>query len=86
MQSFVVLASNEEEVKSFSDFYVLVNLKHLRVTGPTLASVGDFRVGFSRIANTWSVKIPSGVIEDVLVQVDKFYYPVDFVVLDTDPT
>ncbi|RVW73500.1 hypothetical protein VitviT2T_030357 [Vitis vinifera] len=32
------------------------------------------------------VKIPRGVIEDVLVQVDKFYYPVDFVVLDTDPT
>ncbi|RVX03230.1 Retrovirus-related Pol polyprotein from transposon 17.6 [Vitis vinifera] len=33
-----------------------------------------------------SVKIPRGVIEDVLVQVDKFYYPVDFLVLDTDPT
>ncbi|RVW19767.1 Transposon Ty3-I Gag-Pol polyprotein [Vitis vinifera] len=33
-----------------------------------------------------SVKIPRGVIEDVLVQVNKFYYPVDFVVLDTDPT
>ncbi|RVW32098.1 hypothetical protein CK203_102415 [Vitis vinifera] len=33
-----------------------------------------------------SVKIPRGVIEDVLVQVDKFYYPVDFVMLDTDPT
>ncbi|RVW12445.1 hypothetical protein CK203_110442 [Vitis vinifera] len=33
-----------------------------------------------------SVKIPRGVIEDVLVQVDKFYYPVDFVVLDTDLT
>ena len=32
-----------------------------------------------------SVKIPRGVIEDVLVQVDKFYYPIDFVVLDTDP-
>ncbi|RVW61827.1 hypothetical protein CK203_065718 [Vitis vinifera] len=30
-----------------------------------------------------SVKIPRGVIEDVLVQVDNFYYPVDFVVLDT---
>ncbi|KAL6348620.1 hypothetical protein AAG906_016142 [Vitis piasezkii] len=29
---------------------------------------------------------PKGVIEDVLVQVDKFYYPVDFVVLDIDPT
>ncbi|RVW13747.1 hypothetical protein CK203_087237 [Vitis vinifera] len=33
-----------------------------------------------------SVKIPRGVIEDVLVQVDKFYYPLDCVVLDTDPT
>ncbi|RVW67207.1 Transposon Ty3-I Gag-Pol polyprotein [Vitis vinifera] len=33
-----------------------------------------------------SVKIPRGMIEDVIVQVDKFYYPVDFVVLDTDPT
>ncbi|RVW72117.1 Transposon Ty3-G Gag-Pol polyprotein [Vitis vinifera] len=32
-----------------------------------------------------SVKIPRGVIEDVLVQVDNFYYPVDFIVLDTDP-
>ena len=32
-----------------------------------------------------SVKIPRGMIEDVLVQVDKFYYPMDFVVLDTDP-
>ncbi|RVW47707.1 Retrovirus-related Pol polyprotein from transposon 297 [Vitis vinifera] len=32
-----------------------------------------------------SVKIPRGVIEDVLVQVDKFYYLVDFVVLDMDP-
>ena len=24
-------------------------------------------------------------VEDVLIQVDKFYYPVDFVVLDTEP-
>ena len=32
-----------------------------------------------------SVKIPRGVIEDVLVQVDSFYYPMDFVVLDMDP-
>ena len=32
-----------------------------------------------------SVKIPRGIIEDVLVQVDNFYYLVDIVVLDTDP-
>ena len=32
-----------------------------------------------------SVKIPKGIVEDVLVKVDKFYYPIDFVVLDTEP-
>ena len=32
-----------------------------------------------------SVKILKGIVEDVLVKVDKFYYPVDFVVLDTEP-
>ena len=31
------------------------------------------------------VKIPKGTVEDVLVQVDKFYYPVDFIVLDIKP-
>ena len=32
-----------------------------------------------------SIKIPKGTIEDVLIQVDKFYYPVDFFVLDIEP-
>ena len=32
-----------------------------------------------------SVKIPKGIVEDVLVKVEKFYNPVDFVVLDTEP-
>jgi len=31
------------------------------------------------------VKIPRGIIEDVLVKVDKFYFPVDFIVFDTEP-
>ena len=31
------------------------------------------------------MKIPKGIVEDVLVKVDNFYYPVDFVVLDTKP-
>ena len=31
------------------------------------------------------VKIPKGIVEDVFVKVEKFYYPVDFVVLDTEP-
>ena len=32
-----------------------------------------------------SVKILKGIVEDVLVKVEKFYYPMDFVVLDTEP-
>ncbi|XP_073290374.1 uncharacterized protein [Primulina huaijiensis] len=32
-----------------------------------------------------SVKVPRGMVEDVLVQVDNFVYPVDFIVLDTQP-
>ena len=32
-----------------------------------------------------SVKIPKGIVENVLVKVDNFYYPVDFVVLDIEP-
>ena len=31
------------------------------------------------------VKTLKSIVEDVLVKVDKFYYPVDFVVLDTEP-
>ena len=32
-----------------------------------------------------SIKIPKGTIEDVLIQVERFYYPVNFIVLDTKP-
>ncbi|CAK9151637.1 unnamed protein product [Ilex paraguariensis] len=32
-----------------------------------------------------SIRTPRGVVEDVLVQIDKFYFPVDFIVLDTHP-
>ena len=32
-----------------------------------------------------SIKIPNGIVEDVLIQVDKFYYPMDFLVLDIEP-
>ncbi|XP_059642050.1 uncharacterized protein LOC132284005 [Cornus florida] len=32
-----------------------------------------------------STKQPRGIVEDILIKVDKFYFPVDFVVLDTEP-
>ena len=31
-----------------------------------------------------SVKKPRGIIEDILIKVDKFYFPVDFIVMDTE--
>jgi hypothetical protein len=31
------------------------------------------------------VKVPRGIVEDVLIKVDKFYFLVDFIVLDTEP-
>ena len=30
-----------------------------------------------------SIKIPQGIIKDVLIKVDEFYFLVDFIVLDT---
>jgi hypothetical protein len=32
-----------------------------------------------------SMKRPRGIIEDVLIKVDKFYFLVDFIVIDTEP-
>ena len=31
-----------------------------------------------------SIKTPYGIVEDVLVRVDKFVFPVDFVILDME--
>ncbi|XP_010244712.1 PREDICTED: uncharacterized protein LOC104588469 [Nelumbo nucifera] len=30
-----------------------------------------------------SIRKPRGIVEDILLQIDKFYYPIDFLVLDT---
>jgi hypothetical protein len=32
-----------------------------------------------------SIKKPRGIIEDVIIKVDKFFFPMDFIVLDTEP-
>jgi hypothetical protein len=32
-----------------------------------------------------SIKRPRGIIEDVLIKVDKFYFSVDFIMIDTEP-
>jgi len=50
-----------------------LNLGELKPTSVTLLLVDR------------SIKVYRGIIEDVLVQVDKFIYLVDFIVLDTQP-
>ena len=54
--------------------YKQLGLGELKLTSITLSLVDK------------SIKIPKGTVEDVLIQVDKFYYPVDFMVLNTEPT
>ncbi|XP_052290406.1 uncharacterized protein LOC102613348 [Citrus sinensis] len=53
--------------------YLQLNLGELKSTSTTLLLADR------------SVKVPKGIVEDVLVQVDKFIYPVDFIVLETEP-
>ena len=53
--------------------YVELGLEELEPTNITL-----------QLANR-SVKIPRGIVKDVFVQVDKFYFPVDYFVLETQP-
>jgi hypothetical protein len=33
-----------------------------------------------------SIRTPKGMVEDVLIKIENFYYPVDFIILDTEPT
>ena len=53
--------------------YVQLGLGELKPTSMTLQLVDQ------------SVKVPRGIVEDVLIKVDKFYFPVDFIVLDIEP-
>ncbi|XP_059428511.1 uncharacterized protein LOC132162270 [Corylus avellana] len=53
--------------------YVQLGLGELRPTSMTLQLVDR------------SVKVPQGIIEDVLIKANKFYFPVDFIMLDTEP-
>ena len=53
--------------------YKQLGLGELKPTSITLSLADRF------------IKILKGPIEDVLIQVDRFYYPVDFFVLDIEP-
>jgi hypothetical protein len=53
--------------------YLQLGLGELKPTSMTL-----------QLANR-SMKRPRGIIEDILIKVDKFYFPVYFIVIDTEP-
>ena len=69
VHALVVLGANLNLLPYF--VYVELGLGELEATNITL-HLTDHRV-----------KIPRGIMKNVLVQVDKFYFPVDFIVLDT---
>ena len=52
--------------------YLQLGLGELKPTSMTLQLVDR------------SVKIPWGIVENVLIKVNKFYFPVNFIVLDTE--
>ena len=53
--------------------YVQLGLGELKPTYMTLQLVDR------------SVKVPWGIVEDVLIKVDKFYFPVYFIMFDIKP-
>ena len=53
--------------------YQQLNLGELKLTSITLLLINRL------------VKEPKGIVEDILLRVDKFIYPVDFIVLETEP-
>ncbi|XP_020231904.1 uncharacterized protein LOC109812366 [Cajanus cajan] len=52
-----------------------------------LQRIGDVEVKPTRMTlqlTDRSIKYPHGIVEDLLVKVDKFFFPVDFVVMDME--
>ncbi|KAH9658293.1 hypothetical protein KPL70_023432 [Citrus sinensis] len=49
-------------------------------------NLGEFKpISTTLLLANRLIKVPKEIIEDVLVQVDKFIYPVDFIVLESEP-
>ena len=69
--------------KALLELGASINLMPLSI----LQRIGDLEIKPTRmslqLANR-SVKYPHGVVEDVLVRVDKFMFPTDFVIMDME--
>ena len=62
--------------------YLQLNLSELKSISTTLLLIDRKSISTTLLLIDRSVKVPKGIVEDVLVQVDKFIYLVDFIVLE----
>ncbi|KAF5468731.1 hypothetical protein F2P56_012863 [Juglans regia] len=72
--------------KVLKDLYTVKRKHHVKKTTFLLEQLdlGEFKpISIMLQLADHSVKKPRGIVEDVLIQIDKFYYHVDFLILDT---
>ncbi|XP_020203614.1 uncharacterized protein LOC109789139 [Cajanus cajan] len=83
--SFTLLVSigNLSVGKALLDLGASINLMPLSM----LKKIGEVEVRPTRMTlqlASRSIKLPHGIVEDMIVKVDKFMFPVDFVVMDME--
>ncbi|XP_068480948.1 uncharacterized protein [Phaseolus vulgaris] len=78
-----VTIGNFTVAKALLDLGASINLMPLSM----LKKIGDVEILPTRMTLQLadrSIKYPHGIVEDLLVKVDKFYFPVDFVIMDIE--
>ncbi|XP_068500477.1 uncharacterized protein [Phaseolus vulgaris] len=78
-----VTIRNFTVAKALLDLGASINLMPLSM----LKKIGDVEIFPTRMTLQLadrSIKYPHGIVEDLLVKVDKFYFPVDFVIMDIE--
>ncbi|XP_020201932.1 uncharacterized protein LOC109787777 [Cajanus cajan] len=81
--TLTVTIGNLSVGKALLDLGASINLMPLSM----LQRIGDVEVKPTRMTLQLadrSIKYPHGIVEDLLVKVDKFFFPVDFVVMDME--
>ena len=83
--NFTILCTIENSIfkKALCDLGVSIDLMSLSIFRRLRLGEARLTTVTLQLANR-SLKQPMGVIEDVLVKVDKFIFPVDFIVLDME--
>jgi len=78
-----VIIRNFTVAKALLDLGASINLMPLSM----LKKIGDVEIFPTRMTLQLadrSIKYPHRIVEDLLVKVDKFYFPVDFVIMDIE--